>query len=201
MADGGCDFVAEPDLDWRHTPVFWHADIADDVACLYNAAPPFSSGATGKDIAQSATYRRTARDGLHLNWNSGDQAWLLSPVHLDRPLAATSPLNSSLPRRFAAAERVMRRARGLSPAKLQGPSPRRRDYLTRALRALCGRLAGASNREVAIALLGFDAVPSGSTWKSSDARSLILRLADTGVRLSLGGYRSLLGRGSDFGTP
>ena len=197
---GGCDFVAEPDLDWRHTPVFWRADIADDVVCFLNVDPSLSSDFTGQDIEESALYRRAAQDGLYMNWLSGDQAWLLPPVRLDLPIVAASPLDGSFPRRTAAAVRIWRRTRGQPSTKAPGPSLRRRDYLTRALRALCGRLAGASHREVATVLLGGNAVPSGSAWKTSDARSLILRLADTGRRLSHGGYRSLLGRGSDFGT-
>lgn len=137
---GGCDFVAEPDLDWRHTPVFWRADIADDVVCFLNVDPSLSSDFTGQDIEESAHYRRAAQDGLYMNWLSGDQAWLLPPVRLDLPIVAASPLDGSFPRRTAAAVRIWRRTRGQPSTKAPGPSLRRRDYLTRALRALCGRL-------------------------------------------------------------
>lgn len=142
-----------------------------------------------------------ASDGLHLNWRSGEQAWLLAPVDPDAPIAAVAPLNGSLIRRLAAAERLWRRMEGLPSTPLHRLSVRRRLYLTRALRALCGRLEGATYREIAAAVIGADTAWAGPSWKSSDARSLIKRLADTGSRLSAGGYLALLGRGVDIRSP
>lgn len=201
MRAGGCDFVAEPDLDWRHTPVFWRAEVADDVACFHHSSQSPRSAITGQDLISSATFSREADDGLHLNWPSGDQALLLAPVSLNLPASATLPLNGSQTRRFQSAQRIWRHMHDQPAGKAQAPSSHRRRYLTRALRALRGHLSGASHREVAIELVGADVVPSGTAWKTSEMRSMILRLTQLGRRLSEGGYLSLLGQGSDFNTP
>jgi hypothetical protein len=60
------------------------------------------------------------------------------------------------------------------------------------LRALCGRAAGFSYREIAAALFGIDRVPAGSSWKSSDLRSRTLRLAAAGRAYCDGDYLKLL---------
>lgn len=198
---GGCDFVADPDLDWHQTPVFWRADIAADVACFAQYPESLGPAIQAGELARLAQHRLVSTDGLHLAWVEGDQALILGPMYLDQPIAAVSPVNGSIARRFAAAERLWRKAQGLTPTRSKGPSQHRRSNLTLALRALHSRLAGARHREVAAALFGTDAVPTGPAWKSSDARSRVVRLANTGRRLSEGGYRVLLGGGSDLAPP
>ncbi|QMW22480.1 DUF2285 domain-containing protein [Sandaracinobacteroides saxicola] len=175
--------------------------MCDDVACFGRAPIGAGLASTADELARLAHRQRTASDGLHLNWRSGEQAWLLPPVIPDAPVAAIAPLNGALARRLAAVEQVWRRMEGLAPISTRRLSMRRRTYLTRALRAVCGRLDGASYRELAVAILGAEVVPAGPAWKSSDARSLVIRLTDTGRRLSNGGYCSLLGKGSDFRAP
>jgi hypothetical protein len=193
--------VADPDRDWRQTAVFWRADVASDVACFGPAPSRAGPTKTTSRLLGIADRQKVASDGLHLNWYSGEQAWLLPPVDPDAPIAAIAPLNGSLTRRLAAVDRLWRRIEGLPATPMPGLSLRRRAYLTRALRALCGRQKGATYREIAGAILGADAAAAGPAWKSSDARSLIVRLAATGSHLSKGGYRALLGKGSDFRSP
>lgn len=71
-------------------------------------------------------------------------------------------------------------------------SPQRRERLIDTLRALDGRLAEASTRDIAAALFGVCRLPAGREWKSHDLRSRTRRLVDSGVELMQGGYRGLL---------
>jgi hypothetical protein len=68
----------------------------------------------------------------------------------------------------------------------------RRHRLLLALRALDGRSAGASYRQLAAGLFGATRVPVGTSWKSHDLRSRTMRLVADAVRLRDGGYRALL---------
>jgi hypothetical protein len=60
-----------------------------------------------------------------------------------------------------------------------------------ALRALDGRLDGATHREIAAALFGANAVPERG-WISHELRDRSARLVRLGVAMMNGGYRRLL---------
>ena len=118
-------------------------------------------------------------------------------VHLveDPGPAATCvilPLDRVFEHRAAAALRLWRgltdRTPGRDPATLPAA---RRDRLVLALRALDGRLANASYREIAEALFGAARVPKRG-WKTHDLRDRTVRLARLGFAMMQGGYRRLL---------
>jgi hypothetical protein len=117
-------------------------------------------------------------------------------VHLDscgvRPTAVLLPLDGLFEVRVAAALRLWRALEGRRP----GPSPAAlseagRTRLVLALRALDGRLDGATHRKVAAGLFGADAVPERE-WISHELRDRTARLVRLGVALMNGGYRRLL---------
>jgi hypothetical protein len=117
-------------------------------------------------------------------------------IHVDKdgaePPAVLLPLDQLFDIRAAAAIRLWRGLIGRNP----GPNPAalsraRRDRLILALRALDGRLEGASYREIATALFGVTAV-SGRGWKSHDLRDRTIRLVHFGLYMMNGGYRLLL---------
>ncbi len=54
------------------------------------------------------------------------------------------------------------------------------------------RLAGASYRAIAEALFGSGRLTS-EPWKTSSLRDTVIRLARTGLAMTRGGYRNLLG--------
>lgn len=60
------------------------------------------------------------------------------------------------------------------------------------LRALDGRLAGASYRTIADELLGPPSLVTPAAWKTSSLRGRAIRLVAAGRRLMEGGYRDLL---------
>jgi len=117
-------------------------------------------------------------------------------VHLDSggvdPTAVLLPFDGLFEVRVAAALRLWRALNGRRP----GPSPAalsevRRNRLILALRALDGRLDGATHREIAAALFGANAVPKRD-WISHELRDRTARLVRLGVAMMNGGYRRLL---------
>ena len=94
--------------------------------------------------------------------------------------------------RIAAALRLWRALNGRRP----GPNPAalseaRRNRLILALRALDGRLDGATHRQIAAALFGAQAVPERD-WISHELRDRTARLVRLGIAMMNGGYRRLL---------
>ena len=116
-------------------------------------------------------------------------------VHLDSrgadPPAVLLPLDGLFEVRVAAALRLWRALHGRNP----GPNPAalseaRVNRLVLALRALDGRLDGATHREIATSLFGV-AVPKRD-WISHELRDRTARLVRLGVTMMNGGYRRLL---------
>jgi hypothetical protein len=105
--------------------------------------------------------------------------------------AVLLPLDDLFDIRVTAALRLWRALKGRDP----GPNPAalapaRRDRLVFALRALDGRLDGATNREIANALFSTDV--SKRDWIDHDLRDRIARLVRLGLGMMKGGYRRLL---------
>jgi hypothetical protein len=138
----------------------------------------------GRPLAESGPERLIERGGslfrLHIVEDPRVGACVLLP--LDRLLEV----------RAAAALRLWRalasRPLGRDPATLPAA---RRDRLVLALRALDGRLAEASYREIAGTLFSAARVPERG-WKTHDLRDRTARLVRLGVALMQGGYRRLL---------
>jgi hypothetical protein len=102
------------------------------------------------------------------------------------------PLDPLFETRAAAAIRLWRGLTGRSPGRDPAELPvARRKRLVLALRALDGRLAKASYREIAEALFGSSRMPDRG-WKTYDLRDRTVRLARLGFSLMQGGYRRLL---------
>ena len=106
--------------------------------------------------------------------------------------AVILPLDRLFDIRAATALRLWRSLTGRNP----GPSPAalsqaRRDRLIAALRALDGRLEGASYREIADALFDAGSI-TGHDWKGHDLRDRTIRLVRFGRDMMRGGYRRLL---------
>jgi len=117
-------------------------------------------------------------------------------VHLDSrgadPPAVLLPLDRLFDVRVAAVLRLWRALHGRNP----GPNPAalseaRVNRLVFALRALDGRLDGATHREIAMSLFGANDVPKRD-WISHELRDRTARLVRLGVAMMNGGYRRLL---------
>ena len=89
--------------------------------------------------------------------------------------------------------RLWRAVTGRPRRRAPGQMTRQRhDRLTLTLRALDGRLAGASYRDIAQGLFGQTRVPAGAGWKTHELRDRTIRLARAGLGLMRGGYLDLL---------
>ncbi|WP_235890987.1 DUF2285 domain-containing protein [Pararhizobium mangrovi] len=111
---------------------------------------------------------------------------------IEPPLGLVLPLDDWLPASVAATLALWRTLRGRPPAEARAPTRQRRARLVLGLRALDGRDAGASYRELASGLVGPARVPDGPAWKSHDLRFRMMRLVADASALRDGGYRDLL---------
>lgn len=137
-------------------------------------------------------------DGRHIlldDPTGPHQLWCFETDAQQR-LGVLIPLDADFRLRLDAVRRLHRRLVGLSA----GPLPRgwrltamQRRRFVLMLRALDGHLEGASYREIARVLLDAEAVRwPASAWKSSAARSQVIRLVTEGTAIMNGGYRKLL---------
>jgi T6SS, Transcription factor, DNA binding domain len=187
---GACDF-APPGADDDTHAVFWTAaalpsvvaigPLPDDLADPKLHVDPFPLGPP------------LAENGPELLIERGGSPFRLHIVEDPRVGACVLlPFDRLFEVRAAAALRLWRalagRALGRDPAAL--PTTRR-DRLVLALRALDGRLAEASYREIAGTLFGAARVPEHG-WKTHDLRDRTARLVRSGVAMMQGGYRQLL---------
>jgi hypothetical protein len=137
-------------------------------------------------------------DGRHilLEDAAGPHQLLCLQTDARQRLGVLIPLDADFRVRLDAVRRLHRRLIGLAA----GPLPRgwrltamQRRRFVLMLRALDGHLEGASYREIARVLLDAEAARwPASAWKSSAARSQIIRLVSEGTAIMNGGYLELL---------
>ncbi|HET8727443.1 MAG TPA: DUF2285 domain-containing protein [Alphaproteobacteria bacterium] len=138
-----------------------------------------------------------AEDGVHFILSRGTDEhhlWLAELPSEGVPLTVAIDLTDDALDQAAAMLRFWRAAAGIpGPGASTGrrePS-HRRVRLIRMLRALDGRLDGASYREIATALFGAARV-ADEPWKTSSLRATTIRLVAGAYRIAGGGYRDLL---------
>ena len=118
--------------------------------------------------------------------------WLREAPTIGAAYAAELPLDDDFDARAHASHRFWRALNGRAPgAPLHQLSAQRRQRLALALRALDGRMNGATYREIAEVLFGAKRIPERA-WKTHDLRNRTIRLVQTGLALMRGGYRALL---------
>jgi hypothetical protein len=111
----------------------------------------------------------------------------------DVPLMALIPLDASAPTRLEALGHFWRILSGQPSSNPPGDiSPARRARLALTLRAVDGRHARATRREIAEVLFGPEAVPDGVAFDDHHLRSRTARLIRDGLAMIAGGYRKLL---------
>jgi hypothetical protein len=169
------------------------------VAVLLAPTPNGFDAARDHDLtALRPSVSHDGTDGRHIiidDPTGAHHLWYPDPAP-DRRLGIVIPLDADFRLRLDAALRFHRRFTG-APA---GPLPRgwrltpiQRRRLILMVRALDGHQAGASYRDLALALLDAgEARWPAHEWKSSAARSQIIRLVTEAVALMDGGYRKLL---------
>lgn len=133
---------------------------------------------------------RSADEGVYLQLWGGLQVLLSPGADITGQLAAILPLDADFPARLAAAEALHRLLTSASPPA-DPLSFQRRRRLKRMLRALDGRAAGATYREIAAQVLG-ETITDSPAWRTSAVRDVAIRLCRGAARLVRGGYLALL---------
>ena len=158
-------------------------------------ADPTGSAAVRLDPGQ-IRFERVADDGRHLLLGTtinSSAALALPGVTWNAPLAAIVPLDLAVPHRMEALLRLWRRLAGRppgnAPSELTAIQCRR---LAMRLRAVDGRRAGATRRDIAQVLFGRDQIPDGTQFDDHHLRSRTARLIRDGLAMIAGGYRKLL---------
>jgi hypothetical protein len=187
---GACGFPADPDFAASEAPVFWRPEIAPAVVVRLAPAPA-ASPETLRLIGLVAEHR-TAEEGLHLRLASGLQLFLPAGADPAAPMAAVLPLDEDFAVRLAAAARLHASLKSGARAAVRPPAQRRLRF-KRMLRALDGRGAAASYRDIAQHILSAD-VTDSSAWRTAPARDVAIRLCRAATRLMRGGYLALLRR-------
>jgi hypothetical protein len=167
----------------------------DPSAVVVTPAPDFFGAASSINRLTPAFERRGA-EGEYWLIDEADgrlPAVLLDGARGGTPAAVVVPLDADFATRADAAARLWRLATG-RPRRLSRDrlTRQRRRRLALTLRALDGRLAGATYREIARLLFGATRVPAGAAWKTHDLRDRTIRLVRTGLDLMQGGYLNLL---------
>jgi hypothetical protein len=190
---GGCDFAADPDLRANRACVVWLPHLNPATVVVAPAPAAFTEARPICGLRPS--FSRRAADGVHWLVEVGGtrlQVVLIDGVTAAAPAAIVLPVDGSTATRVEAARRLLRAISGRGCDRAADDmTPQRRARLGLTLRALDGRLAGCSYREIARALFGAR-VPSGAGWKTHDLRDRTMRLCRRGIDLMRGGYLDLL---------
>ena len=181
---GGCDFGRDDEDAGGGRPM-WTAAALPTIVALATAPtsilnpdyPPLDLRSPASAHSSEALDAETG-GAFNLNADTPANAVLL-------------PLDDLFEVRLAAALRVWQRLNGRVPEPAIPLSPQRSQRLILALRALDGRLDGATHRQIAAALFGAERV-AGPAWISHDLRDRTARLVRLGVFMMKGGYRQLL---------
>jgi hypothetical protein len=177
--------------------VFWLPELHAGTVILTPSLPdpPTDAIIFDPETWPGAVAEHRSADGLHLLLHDGrstHRLWLPDPAARGTAVDAALSLDVTTPLRAEATLRFWRLLRDGRPQAPPILPTQRRARLVASLRAVDGRLEGASYREIAEALFGRGRVDQES-WKTSSIRDRTIRLVRGGVALVRGGYHRLLG--------
>ena len=154
--------------------------------------PEVLSGVVETTILPEGTTRR-AQDGLHHILDPGLQVrmQLLQEDPDSKALVAIVPLDQDGFARLDAVIRLLAQLHGRAIPADKRLTRQKRLRAKRMLRAYDGRLAGASQREIAEAIFRLSRV-SRDEWQSAPERFAVMALLRGGREMVEGGYRRLL---------
>ncbi len=187
-ASWGLRLPIDPAISAGEQSVFWAPALSPNDILLSavpvptRATPIFVEPFADRDPAGSFGKIGDGLSELHLSF--------LSTTPTNGPLCVIIPLDTDLPDRLNALERLWRLLHNhAAPDPHLSEQKRRRLRLM--ARALDGRAAGASQKEIARCLFGHGRV-SDDAWKTSSLRYMTQRLLRDGQDIIGGGYRELL---------
>lgn len=189
---GGCDFATPSNYTARDTTIFWAPEV-DTSVVLLAAAPSTLPTETARVAILRPGKTRRASDGLYIAHGHGRAtaySILLGQVGIDEPVVVLVPLGWSATERFSASERLWRIAED-RPVTDTRVTKQRRLRLRQMMRAVDGKAARASHRQIAQAIFGIRRVDA-ELWHESSLRYATMRILRDGQAMVDGGYRKLL---------
>lgn len=189
-AAGGCDFPARPSLSAEAQAVIWSPSV--DPAFLILERPPAFIGDQAT-VRLDTTAPQLGPEGAYAIHRGGDcsQLILIGDPGAGSPLAAVIALDDETLTRIEALARFWRAWRRRRVPADTRVTPQQRRRLRLMMRAVDGRTARATYREIAIALYGVDRV-AAEAWKTSALRDTVIGLVEGGAAMIAGGYLKLL---------
>ncbi len=115
----------------------------------------------------------------------------LPDVDLDRPMAVQIPLDHDALDRIGALTGLWMALRGRAVPQDGRLTPQQWRRMKLMLQVVDGREAGASYRDLAIAIFGQERI-AGEAWRTSALRDMVIDLAADGAAMIEGGYRNIL---------
>lgn len=195
--NGGCAFLLDPDRSASETAIFWRPELVASVLLIEPAPAVFLAAKRldQLDLTHATLHAQPGGEGaIILADPDGDHHLVVGAIDPAQPLAVLLPLDDNFHIRAEAALRFQRRLFGRAPGPLPRAltlTPRRRLRLVRMVRALDGRSADATYREIAGVL--FDTPRQSATeWKTSSIRAQTIRLVKDAETMVRGGYLRLL---------
>jgi hypothetical protein len=193
--DGACAFPIDPKLSSQTVTAFWPPEVLPTVVVLEPASSRFE-GVLQRDIVAlgGQLIEHIDTDGRHLVIRDHGELRLWTPhVPGDQPLSVVIPIDQDAETRIKRALRFWHWIAhpGSRITESFPLTQQQRDRLILMLRALDGRLAKASYREIAEALFGAQRLQY-EAWKTSSLRDRTIRLVRGGFTLMQSGYRKLL---------
>lgn len=198
----GFDFLVDPDLTAAEATVFWRPELDPATLELTTGDHPVEQVRVPPEPARwrGAVTIHSGHGGRFALYRSGPvrvRLWLSGRAPPGPATGVWLPLDRYFEERAATAVAFWKAAADppVTGAKPRNPSPIPAQVALmrrRILRALDAKLAGATYRTIAIALVAFDEDASARGWKTLTNRAVIIRLVKAGLRLTKGDYRRLL---------
>ena len=188
---GGYDFAIDPKKSGNEAAVVWTAATDPTMVLL---APTRVANTGGSTPEPAAEFIADAPEGRYVRYRA--VVGYLNALHVLGDgtcgiISAVMPLDRHLLDRADASIRFWRFLQSGQRPRDPRLTPLRRRNLGQMLRAVDGRLAGATYQAIATTLFGLPELRA-IEWKSHPMRDTVMRRVREGFRLVNGGYRSLL---------
>jgi hypothetical protein len=190
--------LLDPDLDARAVIPIWRPDPPTTLRVIRSSSPMEGFKLYDLDIDRSAPSAFHDDEGTYLTALVGSNAWQVHVSDELRPqdgIAVAIHADAYARRRIAAADRFIRDLERKSTRLRERPTVpgRAARFHASVIQSLVGAAAGASHREIAVALRGAKWV--SSRWTSDgELRASIRYFLKRGALLVGGGYRQLIYR-------
>jgi hypothetical protein len=194
VAHRGLECAVDPNLRADCAPVAWRPDLNPTTVVVAPAPDIFAKARSISELTPAFSCCSANEEHWLLGQGSGAlSVKLIDGANTAGPSAVVIPFDSSYNMRLEAAlclgNAMANGTPGRAPETL---TAQQRSRLKLILRALDGRLADYSYREIAKVLFGPNSVPAGRAWANHELLGQTKRLCNRGRDLMNGAYLDLL---------